>query len=369
MVKFKHILAFMQILWEQEEIAHQAAHIIHAILKARSLRITEIAAQMRGGLAANYKAIQRFLAKVDPREILWRLYQTQAPFVIGDVTEIPRPQARRTPYVGFLKDGKTRGFWLLMLATSFRGRALPFAFLTYSSSTIAQESSSRNLYHYTAIESIKELVGDTPLVFDREFSYLDFLKYLSASGLRFVIRLHLRSNPPEFVDRYGEKVALNIMPGEKRVIPNVLYKGEVKVHLVGVWRQGFKEPLWLMTNVDPRRALEIYRARMKIEESFRDLKSLLGLDRVMNKKQVYMEKMVALLLIAYAVGMLMGEVVRDALYGGTAQGQRKWRCYSGLFILLKQKPRLDPLCLRQLVSSALESFAALVHPPPVRTLV
>jgi len=47
MVKFKHVLAFMQILWEREEIAHQAARIIHAILKARSLRITDIAAEMR----------------------------------------------------------------------------------------------------------------------------------------------------------------------------------------------------------------------------------------------------------------------------------------------------------------------------------
>jgi len=271
--------------------------------------------------------------------------------------------------VGFLKDGKTRGFWLLILATPFRGRALPFAFLTYSSTTIAQKSSSRNLYHYAAIERVKELVGDTPVVFDREFSYLGFLKFLKALGLRFVIRLHLGSNPPEFVDRYGEKVVLNIMPGEERIIPNVFYKGEVKVHLVGVWREGFREPLWLITNIDPRQAVKIYQARMKIEESFRDLKSLLGLDKVMNKKQVYMEKMVALLLIAYAVGMMVGEMVRDALYGKVEQGHRKWRCYSGLFILLKQKPRLASALFRKLVSSALESFTSLVHPPPVRTLV
>jgi hypothetical protein len=107
MVSFNHILAFMQILWERDEVARRAARIVHAILKAHSFH-------MRGSLAANYKAIQRFLAKVDPREVLWRLYQPQAPFMIGDVTEIPRPQARRTPY-----DGKTRGFWLLMLAHSF----------------------------------------------------------------------------------------------------------------------------------------------------------------------------------------------------------------------------------------------------------
>lgn len=89
------------------------------------------------------------------------------------------------------------------------------------------------------------------------------------------------------------------------------------MHLVGVWKRDFREPLWLMT----KQALKVYRARAKIEESFQDLKWLLEIDKVMNKKQVYMEKMVALLLIAYAVGVLIGEMLRDALYGGWSRGK------------------------------------------------
>ncbi|MGC8873274.1 MAG: transposase, partial [Chloroflexia bacterium] len=120
--------AFMQALFDDETEAEQAAEIGEAILAARSLGLTEIAAKMRGSLAAAYKRIQRFLRRVDPREVLWRLFREEARFVLADVTEIERPQARKSGYVGTLEDGKTKGFWLLVLATPYRGRAIPFGF-------------------------------------------------------------------------------------------------------------------------------------------------------------------------------------------------------------------------------------------------
>jgi hypothetical protein len=55
---------------------------------------------------------------------------------------------------------------------------------------------------------------------------------------------------------------------------------------------------------------------MKIEESFKDLKSLLHLEKVMNKKREKMERVVALVLLAYALGLLIGEALRDRVYGG-----------------------------------------------------
>jgi hypothetical protein len=53
-----------------------------------------------------------------------------AEFVIGAPTEIERPHAWKTEYVGKLKDGKTRGFWSLILATPYRGRAIPYGMVT-----------------------------------------------------------------------------------------------------------------------------------------------------------------------------------------------------------------------------------------------
>ena len=129
---------FMQALFDDQTTAHKAAEIGQAMLAARSLRMTDIAAKMKGNSDANYKRIQRFIKRVDPRTALWRLFQEDAEFVIGDPTEIERPHAWKTEYVGKLKDGKTRGFWALILATPYRGRAIPCGMVTYSSKTIAQ---------------------------------------------------------------------------------------------------------------------------------------------------------------------------------------------------------------------------------------
>jgi len=54
--------------------------------------------------------------------------------------------------------------------------------------------------------------------------------------------------------------------------------------------------------------------RMKIEESFKDLKSLLGLERIMSKDRQNMEKLIMLVLIAYNIGILVGEKIRDRMY-------------------------------------------------------
>jgi hypothetical protein len=149
------------------------------------------------------------------------------------------------------------------------------------------------------------------------------------------------------------------------------------VNLIGVWREGFQRPLWVMTNLSPEDGLRIYQARMKIEESFKDLKSLLGLKKVMNKSQDNMEKMVALLLIAYAIGLLVGEALRDFTYGTpeqppstshsctsvtsvTLRKGKRWKLYSGLFVLLKQKLLLEQELLSLAIQNVLQAFAFLV---------
>jgi hypothetical protein len=105
----------------------------------------------------------------------------------------------------------------------------------------------------------------------------------------------------------------------------------------------------------------------------------------MNKSQQHMEQMAALVMLAFTIGFLVGETVRDELYGApdatqtedttphaapdTAQtkARRKWQLYSGLFIVLKRKIELSNRRLRQLLNQVVAAFAQLVLPPPVRT--
>jgi len=305
----------MQQLFDEKEKAAQAAEIGEAILEAQSLRMTDIAAKMGGKSEANYKRIQRFLKGTDPREQLWRLFQEKSEFVIGDPTEIERPQAWKTSYVGTLKDGKTKGFWALVLATPYRGRAIPCGFVTYSSETIKENADSRNLNHFRAFEQVKDMLGKRPLVMDREFSYLELMLRLVEEQINFVIRLNLRSNPPKFYNDEGKEVSLTISPGETVIHNNIWYMGKVHVNLIGTWKKGLAQPMWVMTNLEAKEGQRIYFARMKIEESFRDLKSLLGLTKLMSKKQEYMEKLLAFLLLVFSVGLMLGEGIRDHLYG------------------------------------------------------
>lgn len=150
--------------------------------------------------------------------------------ILADPTEIPRPQAKKTEYVGRLKDGKTRGFWILALAVPYRGRAIPFQFITYSSRTIADEGTSRNLEHCRSLAEVKELIEDKPVVMDREFEFQRLFEEFVEEEIKFVCRLNI-GNHPTFRDEEGSDLA----PGERVFHRGLYYKGKVKVNVAGEW--------------------------------------------------------------------------------------------------------------------------------------
>jgi hypothetical protein len=165
-----------------------------------------------------------------------------------------------------------------------------------------------------------------------------------------------------------------------KIYRQVFYMGEVCLHVTGIWRYGFKEPIWIMTNMDPEEGLALYAKRMKIEICFRDLKSLLHIDKVMNKSQLYLNKMLAMLMLAYAISLLVGEAIRDVQFAQVQPEQvdlltvpqvgkrSRWFLFSGPFLLLKQRYRLDWRILRRIVTIALQIFSHLVF-ANARTLV
>jgi hypothetical protein len=175
-----------------------------------------------------------------------------------------------------------------------------------------------------------------------------------SEGIKFVIRLKV-GNKPNIINESGEKISLLLNPGKTEYHRGVYYKGKVEVNLVGKWDKGFSEPFWLISNLPPDESLAIYSCRMKIDESFRDLKSQLNLDKIMNKKQENMEKMIALVLLAYSIGFLLGEGIRDRMYEG-----KKWHRYSGLFILLKQRIQLSEETIAEVIDEVYLLFMRIV---------
>lgn len=100
--------------------------------------------------------------------------------------------------MGRLKDGRTRGFWPFVFATPHRGRAIPSAFTTYSSRRVNQAGvlGTRS----ASLGRVRGLVGEKPLVMDREFSYGELLEELKEGGMPLVIRLNT-SRPPRSSSR------------------------------------------------------------------------------------------------------------------------------------------------------------------------
>ena len=249
MNKFTHLLQFVQQLFDDQDTTHKAKGIIDGILKARSPRLSDIARKMSGKEEANSKCIQRFITNTSPQQALLRMFQEEAAFVIGAPTEMPRPQAKKSEYVGTLRDGKTSGYWLLILSTPFHGRAIPCHAVNYSSKTINDEATSRNQHHFAAFAQVKGLIGDKPLVLDREFSYLEVMETLVIEEINLVIRL---KEGPKFTDQQGNPGALSICKGETRILNKVFYMGKVFVNVIDIWREGFSKPIWVTPALAPQ---------------------------------------------------------------------------------------------------------------------
>ncbi len=158
----------------------------------------------------------------------------------------------------------------------------------------------------------------------------------------------------------------------------------MRVNLIGTWRPDLSELLGVMSAIEPVLALRIYCERMKIEQTFRDLKSLLQLDKLMNQQHAMMEQVIALVLLAFSLGTLIGEQFKDewcaeqsstqrtpARRGPRARAQaaqRKRQRYSGLFILLKLKLSWSAARVKRIVRKAYHQFMTLLF-PPVRTFI
>jgi hypothetical protein len=88
------------------------------------------------------------------------------------------------------------------------------------------------------------------------------------------------------------------------------------------------------------------------------------MDKFMCQKRHWMEQLVSLALIAYAIGLVLGETLRFHVFPETS---RKRKLYSGLFVLLKLKLSLPYNHFMKIQTLALQTFHSIAL--PVRTFV
>lgn len=157
-------------------------------------------------------------------------------------------------------------------------------------------------------------------IMDRGYAKVKYISSFNISKLLYVIRGcgHVKV---EYIE--GGKICrtgLGRLPhrqGEAKRYANVLYHGQQKVRVdIIVYRErGFKEPWFLIVPPGSEEILptdevvEWYRCRMKIEVSFRDFKSLLGVRglKLEVKKAEKIGRLLACLAIAYALMIAVGD--------------------------------------------------------------
>jgi hypothetical protein len=65
--------------------------------------------------------------------------------------------------------------------------------------------------------------------------------------------------------------------------------------------------------------------------------------------------MVAMVFLAYAIALLIGEEIRDRIYTG-----KKWKQLSGLFILIKQRIQLARKTMLDIINHTYSFFRGMV---------
>lgn len=167
-----------------------------------------------------------------------------------------------------------RGCLALMVSVIYKGRALPLGWVvvTGSKGHFSEES------HVVLVKQVAELVPEeTDVIFlgDGEFDGIILQQTVDDYSWKYVCRtakdVVLTDQEDEFK---GQN--LGLCPGDLTSMPEVTFTREQygPVHVIAWWEQGYKDPIFLVTNMElAEEACFWYKKRFRIETFFSDQKS------------------------------------------------------------------------------------------------
>lgn len=307
--------------------------IIYGFQKCKSLRVSRIAATMPGNYESNDKSITRTLNQLDISMLLSGLATFALPneeLRLLDLTDMPRKNAKKTSYVGYLKDGTTHGYSILTISVPYKGRSKVIFANVISSAIIEDSGSGKWKLIQNSLEPILHLLRSKIIVIDREFCNEEMISFFIRNGIHYAIRLKVHAGQWKIIitNKKGKRINLSIKRGLKKNWNSVYYKGKIRVNIAAEWQSGMAEPMYIVTDCEPSKGLKYYKIRMKIEESFKDIKDKLGFAKLMNKKLENLLKLILIGILAYNILMLIGEKLREAVLNKAER-----RRFSGLHLL------------------------------------
>jgi hypothetical protein len=169
-----------------------------------------------------------------------------------------------------------RGCVALMLHVVSKGRALPVAWLVRP----GKKGHFPEDWHITLVKQVEELLpvgAQVVLLGDGEFDGTDLQHTLEEAGWSYVVRTGSNITVAWDGDTFRcETVGACITPGTLVTLRDVLFTEADygPIMLLCCWAKGYKDPLYLVTNIaSAEEACQWYTKRFRIETFFSDQKS------------------------------------------------------------------------------------------------
>lgn len=174
-------------------------------------------------------------------------------------------------------DGSTvgRGCMTLMVNVVYKKRALPIAWIVVK----GKKGHLPEDLHLKLLEQVHDIIPDgTDVVFlgDGEFDGIDFLDRIDSYGWKYVCRTAKNT----VIFKEGKQYSFEDfkpIPGRAPVsLPHIdlTLQAYGPVHAIVWWEKGYKDPLYLISNMESAQdACQWYKKRFRIETFFSDEKS------------------------------------------------------------------------------------------------
>ena len=250
-------------------------------------RLTTLAALISGIVASKSTQLPKIAAKVPDRSKLESRVKRLARWVDNDhvTTEgyvVPYVEVLLAhlacPTLVLVIDGSVvgRGCVALMVHVVYHGRALPLAWVVRR----GKQGHFPEALHIALLEQVQELImpgAQVVVLGDGEFDGTGFQQALHAAGWSYVCRTgsHVTASWHGMAFRL-ETVGGCIKPGTLVEFPEAAVTRDAygPILLLCCWANGYKEPLYLVSNMDSaEEACRLYAKRFRIETFFSDQKS------------------------------------------------------------------------------------------------
>jgi hypothetical protein len=212
----------------------------------------------------------------------------------------------------------------LVAGVPFEGRALPLAVYTFEYPWDLRVAKSQNEFEHIFLLDIETALPPGVrgvFIGDRGYARAALFRHCEREGRLFIIR----GRAGTCVDINGRRIKLGELacpPGKIVRYRNVRYQSQLRqaVDVVAFHDPKFQEPWWLIVPagssdlMSDEDVVSLYRQRMRVEHTFRDLKSHIGLRGL--KLQVRIAERMGRLLLALAAAYCLAVVL-----GATEEAQ------------------------------------------------